>query len=54
MGGSKWTVFRVIDTPEKLKAHEWDYVCSVFVLGTTWQFKNWFSGILRNLLTPLL
>jgi len=43
MGGSKWTVFRVIDTPEKLKAHEWDYVCSVFVLGTSWQFKNWFS-----------
>eukprot|EP00668_Euglena_longa_P046341 GGOE01062026.1.p1 GENE.GGOE01062026.1~~GGOE01062026.1.p1 ORF type:complete len:488 (+),score=155.83 GGOE01062026.1:26-1465(+) len=39
----KFTQFRVTDSPHRIKPSDWDFVCGCFVLGTTWQFRTWFS-----------
>uniref|UniRef100_A0A7S4FXQ2 Cell division control protein 73 C-terminal domain-containing protein n=1 Tax=Eutreptiella gymnastica TaxID=73025 RepID=A0A7S4FXQ2_9EUGL len=41
--GAKFDVFKVTDSPLKLKASEWDHVCGCFVSGNLWQFERWFS-----------
>jgi len=40
---AKCVDFRIVDDPQKLRAHEWDAVCACFVLGSLWQFRGWFS-----------
>lgn len=35
------SVYRVIDSPQKLAPADWDRVVAVFVMGPAWQFKGW-------------